>query len=98
MTQLTTNLTPNTRLSNNLTSNTRLSVGLGGGSVYGSTYKSIYNSFTTKPSDDVADAQNQMVASLVAAGYWDRLDRFFVFAGHTNDDGESVLDWKNPAE
>lgn len=59
-------------------------------------YKSVYDSFTTKPSASVANAQNTMVESLVDSGVWSKFDVFYVFAGHTNDNNESLINWKNP--
>ena len=59
-------------------------------------YKTVYDAFTTKPDDDTVLAQETMVKSLDENGVWDKLDALWVFAGHTNDDGESQINWKNP--
>jgi hypothetical protein len=67
-----------------------------GGVVFTAEYQAIYDAFTTKPSADIAAAQNTMVKSLVDSGVWAKLDLFYVFAGHTNDNGESLINWFKP--
>lgn len=59
-------------------------------------YQAVYGEFTTKPSADVADAQNTMVSTLVSDGNWTLIDGMWIFAGHTNGAGESLIQWKNP--
>jgi hypothetical protein len=59
-------------------------------------YGTIYDAFTTKPSDSVAAEQNKLVKSLVNSGVWAKLDTFYVLAGHTNGAGESLINWINP--
>ena len=66
----------------------------GGGG--GSAYLVVYDSFTTKPSASVAAAQRTMVDSLVSADVWRKLDTFYLFAAHTNGDGEALLNWIDP--
>jgi hypothetical protein len=66
----------------------------GGG--FSAEYQTVYDSFTTKPSDAVAVAQNTMVAALVAAGVWVKLDIFYLFAQESNGDGEALKNWLNP--
>ena len=59
-------------------------------------YQAVYNSFTTKPSASVASVQNTMVNGLVSSGRWDTRDVIYVFAAHTNNNGEALINWKNP--
>ena len=59
-------------------------------------YQAVYKSFTIKPSAEVAAAQNAMVASLVAAGLWAKLDIFYLFAQELNSDGEALKNWVTP--
>lgn len=59
-------------------------------------YQAIYNSFTIKPSAVIAAAQNTMVKALVNSGVWVKLDVFHLYAGHTNANGESLINWINP--
>jgi lysophospholipase L1-like esterase len=61
-----------------------------------SQYGAIYDVFVTKPPSDVATAQNAIVASLVTAGIWAKLDRFFLYQNYSNGDGESLKDWIHP--
>ena len=68
-----------------------------GGLSFTPEYQAVYDEFTTKPSNEVAIAQDTMVKALADGGVWSKLDRFFVFAGHTNDNGESLIDWKAPS-
>jgi hypothetical protein len=62
-----------------------------------SEYNVVYRAMTTKPAADVAEAQNDMVKTLVDNGRWSKLDIFYLYAQSTNDDGEALLDWKQPA-
>jgi len=64
--------------------------------VFSAEYQAIYDAFTIKPSASVAAAQNDLVESLVDTGVWAKLDTFYVFAGHTNANGESLINWFNP--
>jgi len=66
------------------------------GASFISEYQDIYDAFTTKPNAAVASAQNTMVKSLVDLGVWALTDIFWLMGGHTNDNGESVLNWVNP--
>ena len=59
-------------------------------------YQAVYDSFTTKPSAAIAAAQNTMVAALVDAGVWVKLDVFYLFAQTTNGAGEALKNWFNP--
>jgi hypothetical protein len=63
---------------------------------YCTEYQAVYDTFTTKPSSAVATAQNTMVKDLVDAGIWAKFDIFYVFASHTNDNSEALINWKNP--
>jgi len=59
-------------------------------------YQAIYDAYTTKPSDAVADIDNTMVAGLVSDGVWVKLDIAYLYAAHTNDDGEALINIINP--
>lgn len=59
-------------------------------------YQAVYNSLTTKPSAVVAAAQNTMVAAMVSAGVWAKLDLFYLFAQSTNGASEALKNWLNP--
>lgn len=59
-------------------------------------YQAVYDNWIEKPADIVAAAQNAMVEGWVNTGVWALEDRIFVFAAHTNDNGEALDDWKNP--
>jgi len=61
-----------------------------------SEYQSVYDALTTPPSGSIAAAQNTMVKSLVDDGVWTKLDVFYCYAQHTNDDGEALINWTNP--
>lgn len=63
---------------------------------FGAEYQVVYNAMTTPPPSSIASAQNAMVEALVAAGVWAKLDAMWVFAGHTNSGGESLINWLNP--
>ena len=63
---------------------------------YGTEYQAVYDSLTTKPSDEIALVQNTMVVALVAAGIWAKLDVFYVFAQTTNGAGEALKNWILP--
>ena len=65
-----------------------------GGAGYSAEYQAVYDSFTNPPPTAVADAQNTMVESLVAAGIWAKLDVFYLFANYWPDDG--LINWINP--
>jgi hypothetical protein len=60
------------------------------------TYQTIYNAMTTKPTGKYAWGQNDMVKKLVDDGIWAKLDWFWVAATETNDNGEALINWKNP--
>ena len=66
----------------------------GTGTGYVSQYQTVYNSFTTKPSSDVATAQNTMVSSLVSGGVWAKLDLFYCFANDTS--ANALVNWVTP--
>lgn len=59
-------------------------------------YQAVYDSWTTKPSGEVAIAQNVMVEFFVSTGVWAKWDVFYVFAAHTNANGEALTNWINP--
>jgi hypothetical protein len=68
----------------------------GAGGLFCSQYSAVYSSFTTKPSESVAAAQNTMVKALVDAGTWDKMDVFYLFAQESNGGGEALVNWINP--
>lgn len=59
-------------------------------------YRTVYDSFTTPPSESVAEAQNTMVSSLVSAGVWAKLDQLVILAQESNGDGEALKNWITP--
>ncbi len=61
-----------------------------------SEYQAVYDSWTTKPNDLIAAAQNTMVKGFVSSGVWAKKDVLYVFAAHTNNNGEALTNWKNP--
>jgi len=61
---------------------------------YSSEYLSVLNAMTNKPTSAIADAQNTMVASLVSAGIWGKLDGLWVLANNT--EANSYINWINP--
>jgi len=61
-----------------------------------SEYQSVYDAMTSKPNNDVANAQDAMVSSLVADGIWSNLDVLYIYAQHTNGDSEALINWINP--
>jgi hypothetical protein len=63
---------------------------------FGDEYQAVYNAMTNKPSAAVATAQNTMVATLVAAGIWSKLDVFYLFAQESNAASEALINFVNP--
>lgn len=61
-------------------------------------YKTVYDSFTTKPVSAVRIAQQAFVKALVDGGVWAKLDALWVFAAHTNDAGEALKNWIDPTK
>lgn len=59
-------------------------------------FQAVYDYWTIKPDDLVAIAMNTMVKGWIDSGVWAKKDRIFVFAVHTNANGEALVDWKNP--
>jgi len=55
-------------------------------------------SFTTKPSSAVQKAQNTFVKTLVDGGVWSKLDALWIWAAHTNANGEAVKNWIDPTK
>lgn len=68
----------------------------GNGIAFGAEYQTVYDYFPTKPDSSVATEQNIMVQGWVDDGVWIKDDVRYVTAGHTNDDGESQVNWNNP--
>ena len=65
-------------------------------STYCAEYQAVYDAYTTKPSAEAAAIDNTMVAGLVSDGVWAKLDVFYLYAVHTNDDGEALINIINP--
>ena len=59
-------------------------------------YQAVYDYWTNKPSDAVALFQDAFVRKLVSDGVWALEDLLYVWAIHTNDDGEARVNWKDP--
>ena len=59
-------------------------------------YQAVYDAMTSKPIQAIAIAQNTMVATLISAGVWAKLDAFYLFAQHTNAASEALINWLNP--
>jgi hypothetical protein len=66
----------------------------GGGGV--DNYSDVYDAFTNKPNAATKAAQQAFVNSLTSAGVWAKLDGLWVFATHSNDDGEALINWVDP--
>lgn len=71
-------------------------IGEGNSDPYSDEYQTVYNSFTNKPSDAIAEKQNTLVEALVDAGVWAKRDIIYFFAQETNDDGEALKNLKSP--
>lgn len=63
---------------------------------YDTDYETVYNTFTTKPSTTQAEAQNTLVTSLKQYGIWTKLDTFQLYAVHTNNNDEGLINWIDP--
>jgi len=63
---------------------------------YCTEYQTVYDAMTTPPSATNAGYQNAMVSDLVDAGYWARMDLFYVFAQETNTASEALINWIDP--
>lgn len=59
-------------------------------------YQAVYNAMIIKPSSEVAARDNAMVESWVNDGVWATKDVIYVHDVHTNDNGEALINWKNP--
>jgi hypothetical protein len=57
-------------------------------------YLTIYNSFTSKPTAAIAQAQQAIVDKLVGFGIWSKLDVFYMFA--TNTSQAALSNWIAP--
>ncbi len=62
-----------------------------------SEYGDVYDSWTTKPSNEISYYYNKMVKALVNLGSWATCDLFQFYSTHTNDDGEAQKNWIQPA-
>ena len=63
---------------------------------FSSQFQAVYDYWTTKPSDAFAAILNKEVEDYVNSGVWDELDVYHDYAIHTNDNGEALVNWKNP--
>jgi hypothetical protein len=52
---------------------------------------------TNKPTAARQSLINYTIYNLKKSGFWARIDKLLVFACHSNDAGEALLDWKNPS-
>ncbi len=59
-------------------------------------YTKVWDNMQTKPSAADAEAQNLFLAKLVDKGIFQKLDFLYVFAVHTNSNGESLVNWRSP--
>ena len=59
-------------------------------------FKEVYNSWIEKPNNNDAIIWNNMVKSMVDTGEWFKMDRIHFMAIHTNNNGEAIINWKNP--
>jgi len=63
---------------------------------YCAEYQVVYDSWTNKPADAVAVEHNTMVEDWISDGIWAIRDVLYVFAAHTNNNGEALTNWRNP--
>lgn len=63
---------------------------------YCAEYQDVYDAMTNKPTEAIADAQNVMVESLIAANVWTKFDIFYLFAQYSNTASEALINWTNP--
>ena len=59
-------------------------------------YQAVYDAYTIKPDAATAAIWNTYVESGVADGWWAKEDVEYVYAAHTNDNGEALINWINP--
>ena len=59
-------------------------------------YQAVYDAYTIKPDAATAAIWNTYVESGVADGWWAKEDVEYVYAAHTNDNGEALINLKNP--
>jgi len=64
-------------------------------SSFSAEYETVLDAFDTAPSATVQQYQNDMVESLIAGGYWARMDVLYIFASNTS--ANALLNWKNPS-
>lgn len=58
---------------------------------------SLHARMQTAPSDIRSGLDNDFIKGLKDDGLWDKLDILYVFAAHTNNNGEALLNWKGPS-
>jgi len=61
-------------------------------------YSTLLAAMSTQPPDTLKVLQNNLAKTLIDAGIWAKGDRLFVFENHTNNGGEALLNWLNPAQ
>lgn len=60
-------------------------------------YQDILDQMTTPPTGITKYMQNQIVETLVTDGVWtNNISGFWIFAGHTNNNSESLINWRHP--
>ena len=57
----------------------------------------IVAAMTDKPTDEQQVEMGRFIWTLKQGGVWAKLDLLYVFAAHTNDNGEALINWINPA-
>jgi len=69
------------------------------GSSFCAEYQDVYDAMDVLgnvPSAINAGYQNTLVSDLVDAGYWTRMEFFYVFATQYNEAGQALINWHNP--
>ena len=64
------------------------------GGVYSDQYQTLYDALATKPSDEIASAQDTFVSAIVDGGVWVKLDALWVFAQTTS--AGALKNWVTP--
>lgn len=61
-------------------------------------YQTVLTAMVIQPNKTLKTLQNNLTKTLVDNGIWAKGDRLYVFENHTNDNGEALLNWINPAQ
>ena len=59
-------------------------------------YQTVYDAMTNKPSDELAEAQDTFFKVLVNQSVFSTRDVIYLFAQHSNADGEALINCRNP--